>query len=226
VQPLLPPPALALAARLRGGRRLSGHFERELPPWFSASFAHRHELLERDRAAIPPWHGQGAAAAEARWLLSYAFFPRVLATVAGFALEEGVELRSPLFDRRVVEFALARPREDRAQGAETKRLLREAMRGSLPDTLLAPRARRTGMPGAYLARSLRQRHAAEVDRLLAAPLTLESAGVVNASVLRGAWARFRAGDNSVPALHLLLTLHAELWMRSRVVGEPATGGAA
>jgi asparagine synthase (glutamine-hydrolysing) len=221
VQPLLPPGALALAARLRGGRRLAGHFERELPPWISAAFARRHDLVGRDRAAIPPREGLGAADAEARWLLSYVFFPRVLAAVAEHALEEGVELRSPLFDNRVVAFAAARPREDRARGAETKRLLRAAMRGALPDALLAPRARRTGMPGAYLARSLRATHASEIERLLAAPLALAEAGVLDGAAFRGAWARYQRGDNSVPALHLLLTLHAELWMRAH--GAAGTG---
>lgn len=214
VQPLLPPAALALAARLRGGRRLSGHFERSLPPWISADFARQHDLLERDRRAIPPWTGRGAAAAEVRWLLSYAFFPRVLATVAEYALEEGVELRSPLFDGRVVAFAAARPREDRAQGAETKRLLRAAMRGALPDALLAPRPRRTGMPGAYLARALRTTHAAEVARLVGAPLVLADLGVVDAAAFRAAWGRFQRGDDRVAPLYLLLTLHAELWMRA------------
>jgi asparagine synthase (glutamine-hydrolysing) len=145
----------------------------------------------------------------------------VLAAVAEHALEEGVELRSPLFDNRVVAFAAARPREDRARGAETKRLLRAAMRGALPDALLAPRARRTGMPGAYLARSLRATHASEIERLLAAPLALAEAGVLDGAAFRGAWARYQRGDNSVPALHLLLTLHAELWMRAH--GAAGTG---
>ena len=223
VQPLLPPAALGLAALLRGGRPLAGHFERGLPPWISAGFARRHALLERDRAAIPPRDGRGAADAEVRWLLSYAFFPRVLATVSAFALEEGVELRSPLFDARVVAFAAGRPREDRAQGAETKRLLRAAMRGLLADALLAPRARRTGAPGAYLARSLRVTHAVEIDHLLAAPLVLADHGVLEPAAFRGAWARFRGGDDSVPALHLLLTLHAELWMRAHAAAGAAPG---
>ena len=214
VQPILPPAALRVATLLRGGRPLAGPFERALPPWFSATFARQHELLARDRAAIPARDGLGAADAEARWLLSYAFFPRVLAAVSGFALEEGVELRSPLFDGRVVAFAAARPREDRARGAETKRLLRAAMRGALPDALLAPRTRRTGTPGAYLARSLRIAHAADLDRLLAAPLLLGELGVIEPRAFRGAWARFQAGDNGVPALLLLLTLHAELWLRA------------
>jgi asparagine synthase (glutamine-hydrolysing) len=203
-----------LAAVLRGGRPWPGHFERGLPPWIRADFAARHALLERDRAAIPPRAGRGAADREAHWQLSYAFFPRVLGAVAELALAEGVELRSPLFDRRVVEFAAGRPREERASGAETKRLLRRAMHGLLPDALLAPRRRRTGMPGAYLARALRGRHAGEVDALLAAPLALADAGIVEPETLRAAWARYRGGDDRVPALNVLLTLHAELWVRA------------
>lgn len=216
VQPLLPAAALRLAAWLRGGRALHSHLDRPLPPWIRIEAARGYQLLERERAAAPPRAGRGAAEYEVRWQLTHAFFPRVFGMIAGFALEEGIELRSPLLDRRVVEFAVGRPRAELAQGRETKRLLRHAMRGLLPDTLLAPRARRTGMPGAYLARSLRAAHAAEVDQLLAAPLALEAVGIADGAALRAAWTRYRSGDDSVAALSLLVTLHAELWMRARV----------
>lgn len=221
VQPLLPPLALDVAARLRGGRRLPGYLDRVLPAWVRPDFARRHQLLERDRAAAPPSGGLGPADYEAHWQLVHAFFPRVFAMVGGFALEEGVELRSPLFDRRVVEFAVTRPRVERAQGRETKRLLRRAMRGWLPDALLAPRTHRTGMPTAYLAGSLRNVHALEIDRLLAAPMALDAVGVVDARTLRQAWSRYRRGDDRVPGLSLLMTLHVELWLRARL--EPAAG---
>jgi hypothetical protein len=44
-----------------------------------------------------------------------------------------VELAAPLMDRRLAEFAMALPEEQRWSGLESKRVVREAMRGWLPD---------------------------------------------------------------------------------------------
>ena len=82
-----------------------------------------------------------------------------------FAREEGVEIRSPLYDRRVIEFALTRPREERSSGVETKKLLRASMRGLLPDSILATRTKRTGVTGGYFGRSMREHLPAMVDEL-------------------------------------------------------------
>jgi len=130
--PLLPRWLRRSVAPIRGGRPLRGHLERPLPSWLRADFAERTGLLAREAAAAPPRDGMGPAAYETSWYLSHPYFPRAFACVADFALEEGVEVRSPLFDRRVVEFAVGRPREERAGGGETKRLLRRAMRRVTP----------------------------------------------------------------------------------------------
>jgi hypothetical protein len=90
------------------------------------------------------------------------------------------------------------------------------MRGLLPDDLLAPRPQRTGTTSAYLARGLRRRHAAAITGLLAAPLALEEAGVVDGRALRSAWDGYvRAGGGAL-GVSLLLTVNAELWLRGRV----------
>jgi hypothetical protein len=46
----------------------------------------------------------------------------------------GVELVAPLMDRRLAEFAMAIPEEQRWLGTHSKRVLRDAMAGLLPDS--------------------------------------------------------------------------------------------
>ena len=52
----------------------------------------------------------------------------------------GIERRSPFLDRRIVEFGLALPEEQRWRGTDTKVVLRNAVQGLLPE---AVRQRRT-----------------------------------------------------------------------------------
>jgi asparagine synthetase B (glutamine-hydrolysing) len=93
--------------------------------------------------------------AETHAYLRFPFFGRVVGVLRAFALEEGVELRSPLLDDRVVRFAVRRPWSERSDGLETKILLRRAMRGLIPESVLAPRPHRTGVTSAYFLRQLR-----------------------------------------------------------------------
>lgn len=216
VHPLLPAPLRHLARSVRGPRSLRGYLERTLPDWFDSDFARLHALEEREAAAVPRPTGRDRAANEMRWYLSYAYFPRAFCAVADIALEHGVELRSPLYDRRIVEFAATRPRSERADGRETKRLLRHAMRGLLPESFLAPRAHRTGTAGAYFTRELRQVHAPWLTALLAEPLHLEELGIVRGQVLRRSWDDFVRGHHGALGIGLLLTIQTELWLRTHI----------
>lgn len=215
VQPNLPSPILPLATFLRGGRPLRDVLERPFPDWFAPRFLAEHGLRERERRSRLRRTGSSRAAHETRWYLAYAFFPRIFAYVARLALEAGVEIRSPLYDRRIVDFAASRPVAERSLGRETKRLLREAGRGLLPDEVLAPRAKRTGTTGAYFDRALRQRNAEFIDAAFRAPLRLAELGMVDATLLRRRWDDFlRSGEGNL-GLNLYLTLQTELWLRAR-----------
>jgi asparagine synthase (glutamine-hydrolysing) len=218
VQPLLPHALLDAAAFLRGGRPLRGYLERTVPPWIDRRFAAEHGLAASERRAAPARRGRSPSAYETHWFLSYPYFPRAFAAVAGLALEEGVELRSPLYDRRVIEFALTRPRDERSQGAETKRLLRAAMAGLLPAHVLAPRRRRTGVTGGYLARSLRREQAAVLDGVFRSSMILEELGIINAPELRRNWCIYLQQGGGGLGVALFLTFQVELWLRARLGG--------
>jgi asparagine synthase (glutamine-hydrolysing) len=219
VQPALPTPLLRVAEALRGGRPLRGYLERPIPEWIDKEFVRRHGLREREQLHTPPRTGRDRAAYETQWYLAHPFFPRVVSAVSGFALENGIEVRSPLYDRRIIDFAVTRPVSERAAGRETKRLLRHALSGLLPAQVLAPRRTRTGTTGAYLTRSLRHSHAPAIEATFDAPLTLAELGVVDATALRRSWREFvrRGGENL--GLHLFFTFQAELWLRTRSGGE-------
>jgi asparagine synthase (glutamine-hydrolysing) len=215
IQPNLPPPLLAIAARMRGGRPLRSNLERQLPRWFQAGFARKHGLLERERLNTPSRRGTSRTAYETYWYLSYPYFPWIFGYVAGFATEAGVELRSPLYDQRVVEFAARRPREERASGRETKRLLRAAVQELLPASVLAPRTHRTGTADGYLQRSLRKVHASFITKVFQSRLQLAEVGIVDARVLRESWHGYLQRGGEALGADLVLTLQAELWLQAR-----------
>jgi len=215
IQPNLPQPALALASMVRGGRPLVGYLERALPPWIDRRFAREHALDRRDRAYAPRVTHRNRSDRETAWYLSHQYFPRVFGVTSTFAREEGVEIRSPLYDRRIIEFALSRPREERSAGSETKRLLRASMRGLLPDSILQTRAKRTGETGGYFTRSMRQQLPALVDPVFEHSL-LAQAGVIDATLFRQAVAEYARGVQSNFAASLYFTLQAELWLRSHI----------
>jgi asparagine synthase (glutamine-hydrolysing) len=99
----------------------------QIPPWIDPAFAARVCLSDRIERA-PVFNGLFSTFSSG-------------AHVHGLELqhlsqqEAGVELRHPLSDRRIVEFALALPEHQRRRGSVRKFVLREAMRGVLPDSI-------------------------------------------------------------------------------------------
>ncbi len=61
------------------------------------------------------------------------------------SMAHGVEVRSPFMDWRLVTFAFAIPSAHKIGGGYTKRILRDAMKGILPDSIRT-RAKKLGFP--------------------------------------------------------------------------------
>ena len=214
IQPLLSPSAHRAVAALRGGRRLRHYLERDVPSWIDPRFAGEHRFHERARRTVTPATGESFAAVEGRHYLTHAYFPRVYGCVAELGRDEGVELRSPLLDPRVIAFAAGRPREERASQAETKRALRAAMRGLIPDDVLAPRRTRTGTTGRMFARALRdggEELVADASR----DSRLADLGIIDPQRLRQGWRDWRATGDGNLGVALFLTVQTEFWIRAR-----------
>jgi asparagine synthase (glutamine-hydrolysing) len=129
VRPLVP-------ARIR--RALSPLLRHSLVPKFvPPAFARRVEL--RDRLRVPEWTPAYASFAQRGVYGSALTAWNVHAgeiTERGAAVF-GIEERHPFTDRRLVEFCLALPEEQRWRGTTLKFVLREAMRGLLPESVRA-----------------------------------------------------------------------------------------
>lgn len=90
-------------------------------------------------------------------------------------LAHGIEPRSPYSDRRLVEFAIAMPLELKLSGPVWKGLLREAMKGILPEPLRNRRAT-DGYPGINFFESWYERQVAGNPALVAPRRVIEALG--------------------------------------------------
>jgi asparagine synthetase B (glutamine-hydrolysing) len=61
--------------------------------------------------------------------------PSVLRNFDRLSMAHGVEVRSPFLDWRLVSFAFSLPSTDKIGGGFTKRILRDAMKGILPESI-------------------------------------------------------------------------------------------
>lgn len=120
----------------------------------------------------------------------------------------GVELRHPFLDRRVVELLLALPMEQRAALGENKRVLRHAMAGRLPPSVLARRDKASF--DCYVRRLMAEEHP-DALRQLFRDSRLEAAGVVDGERVRAAF----SGPGAEPSATAAVSLVAlELWLRN------------
>jgi len=223
VQPLLPRWAKRRLADGRAGRSMRSSMQRSAPPWILRSFEEQHSFAERFAALGPDaQRGPTAVDREAQFYLTHQFFARINARMTGFAQDHGVELRSPLLDNRVVRFALSRPRAERNDTGDQKRLLRAAMRGLLPDSVLAPRVGKSGTLTTYFAQHMWQDGLQRLSQMLPAR-ELSALGVVDSDALVLAVDQYRSLGNRYPHVEsLFCTLQAEIWLRHRTtsgVGE-------
>jgi asparagine synthetase B (glutamine-hydrolysing) len=223
VQPALPTSMLLAARRLRGGRPLQAWLRRRVPEWTNPDFLEESGLPEYDRVLAPRRRGEAVSSTESRWYFTDPFFTTVFRLGADCALEHGVELRSPLYDARVIAFAATRPMSDHFGGTEGKRLLRHAMRDLLPAKILAPRAERTGTPHDYAGDALIQALSTPFAEQLQNS-ALESFGLIDIPAFERARMKFLRYGSTNYRLPLLLTLHTELWLRSRQLADRGAVG--
>ena len=75
----------------------------------------------------------------------YQHLPSVLRNFDRLSMAHGVEVRSPLMDWRLVTYAFALPANRKIGAGYTKRILRDAMRGIIPDAI-RERTKKMGFP--------------------------------------------------------------------------------
>ena len=191
---------------------------REPPPWIRHDFLHAHGLLDREFERVlrvePP--GRSRASTEMQRAIRHPVMARVQAGWTSFALEAGLEVRAPLLDQRILNFAARRPRGERASKGEVKLLLRRSVRGLLPDHVLTPRKEKTGVLLSYFDRSLRADRTGLIEDAFSHP-SLAELGVVDPVRLREEWHEYRGNGGSRKGMQLFYTLQIELWTRARLM---------
>lgn len=111
------------------------------PSWISPEFARAVKLRDRlAQRAVPPRFPTMAQQRSHRQLDS-GFDALVYELVNRMEARHNMEGRHPFNDRRLIEFALALPEDQRWRGDQTKYVLRQAMRRYLPDSIWQRRSK-------------------------------------------------------------------------------------
>ena len=213
VLPLLPD------ALVRGGERVTGqrfprhYMEHRAADWIRGDFAAAHGLRDRALATLRSSRGESLAQSGEHPLRERPAVGVGRRLHAGCAAAGG--RRGPV--------AAAGPAGGGIRAAPAGRGARRlegdqdppprAMNGLLPDSVLAPRAQRTGSTAGFSRRRMREAYPALLTRLFEQPLRLADLGIVEASALRAAADRWtNAGDESV-RVRLFDAMRVEFWLR-------------
>ena len=127
--PLVPAPIRAVRRRLLA--------RNQVPPWLGPALRRRAYLEPRRHPETGRTRYRNHAQADIARLLTNGFAIHRAEMEERASAGSGLELREPLNDRRIIEFGLALPEEQRWRGPMRKLILRRAMAGLLPEEVLA-----------------------------------------------------------------------------------------
>ncbi len=135
----------------------------------------------------------------------------ILVKVDRMSMAHGLEVRAPFLDHRVVEFIASLPSELKLRGRTTKFILREAMRGCLPQEVLAKPKHGFEAP---INRWLRCELRESVEDILCSSRA-QQRGLFDPRAVKQLWADHL--DGTINAGHRLwILLMLELWFQTFV----------
>ncbi len=126
-----------------------------------------------------------------------------------------IESRHPFLDRRLIEFCLAVPEEQRWSAEWPKNVLRNAMQDILPKPIRKRKGKADFTP--IIDWELKRRQADKMEGLLKSP-TLSHLGVIDNDRLYGLFNTYRNGTTiNPPVLNIFeVIIWLELWLRSTI----------
>jgi len=194
----------------REGGSHGGRHDPRRPPWLRADFMQRTGVdpaVEHD--ADPPAGLEGRARRVRYGLIFIPMHMRGMVWSERTNAAFGLGFVDPWSDRRLTEYVVALPQAvlDRP-GELRKRLVREAMRGVMPEALRENAAKI--VPSPLLQRSLRSTGVAAIRDLLT-DMEAERRGYLDGDALRAHHAGVVAGGRAHATLWWALTL--EMWLR-------------
>jgi asparagine synthase (glutamine-hydrolysing) len=114
---------------------LAGLLQRDLRPFARDSVIYREVLAESERGARAGV-GPGSVDEALRFYLHRYLVDDILTKVDRAAMAASLEVRAPLLDTRVVEFAARLPWQEKLSLTDTKLVLRRALRELVPEEIL------------------------------------------------------------------------------------------
>ncbi len=139
----------------------------------------------------------------------YGEFEDILAKVDRASMAVSLEVRCPLLDHRVVEYAASLPSNLKLQGARSKLVFKEAVRGLLPESTMTRPKMGFAVPlDEWLRGPLRDWAEDLLD-----PSRLTEAGYFRPELVRAAWRSHLAGTENLqyPLWNVLMF---EAWRRT------------
>ena len=130
------------------------------------------------------------------------------------SMAASIESRVPFLDHRLVEYTARLPEKFKIRGRETKWILREAMKGILPDEILT--RPKMGFP-VPLGSWLRQEYKHVADEYVLSERAL-ARKIFDADFLRRIVAEHNAGKDHAARIFRLINI--EIWHRQFIDGEP------
>jgi Asparagine synthase (glutamine-hydrolyzing) len=204
--PLLP---RAIEARLQD--------DEPLPDWIAPGFVKRVGMHERMLFAADDVGFRQPSASRQYGLIGRSMRPYALESCTSVGY---FDMRYPYLDRRLIEFSMSLPLEQKLRPHQTRSIVRRALAGIVPDKVLHRKSKQG--PTESLFRGLahewpRLAHLFDDPRIVAF-------GFADGAALRDALARARYGLSVNQAL-LLSTIALELWLRQLEV-RPSKGDSA
>jgi asparagine synthase (glutamine-hydrolysing) len=215
---------LPLMPRVLQDRLVRG--EGQVPPWVRGDHVRRYDLRSRSCALL----GFGAPIGRKYSDSVAAFVAATPASLTTGVIEDALDVRHPYLYRPLVEFALRLPPEWCVRPHARKWILREAMRGILPE-VVRTRVGKGVMYGLMAWSVVRQRD--RLEPLLNDPI-LAQLGVIDPAKLRAGFAAAQferdrtqeylyAGVQSTLAVEAWLRVRSGRWPGGRFLCNPSAG---
>jgi asparagine synthase (glutamine-hydrolysing) len=208
LRPLVPEPLRHVWRAARRSTQPSWRVNTVIKP----VFARRVDLTGRAQALRKKGHTSTRTAREGHWRgLTSALFPYALELADKAAAAFSLEPRYPFFDRRLVEFCLALPPEQKLHQGWTRVIMRRAMVNILPDEVRW-RIGKANLSPNFKRRLLEYDRALLEDVIMNDPQVIED--YVDVSALRDAYRRYNAQPMSEgDALTVYGAVNLALWLR-------------
>jgi asparagine synthase (glutamine-hydrolysing) len=209
MKPLIPDPLRQVWRGLRGRDRVA----EKINPTIHPQFSQRIGLPERVRTLLADRDRPARSAREDHFRrLTSGVIPFVLEVADRAAAAFSLESRYPFFDRRLAEFCLALPPEQRISQGWTRLVMRRALSGVFPEEVRERRGKSN--LGANFDRGLRtQAHLLLEEAIEGEPNVLEA--YVDLKALRELLRRYMDGQTDDPEMAIWKAVTLGLWL-SRV----------